>query len=148
MVMKIFNFFSILTISLFFVLSCADKPATENIKSVTSILASNDWWHCPGDKDFPPVDIKLWDKVPAANLISSVIHPDSSIKHYNMFLPKLASFYNPNTKKTDTVIVIEILQSRKDTLVGYRYITGGVGTHLFRDFHFLTDSEVQKVVEQ
>lgn len=139
---------SILTISLIFILSCADKPATEDSKSVSSILPINDLWHCPGDKDYPPVDIKSWDKVPAAKLITSVIGTDSSIKPYNMFLPKLAAFYNPNTKKTDTVIVIEILQSRKDTLVGYRYITGGVGTHLFRNFHFLTDSEVKKVVGQ
>ena len=69
--------------------------------------------------------------------------PDA--KAYDTTLPKLASFFCPATKKEETVIVIQIVQTKKDTVVGYRFLTGGNGTHDFRDFHFLTDNEIKKL---
>jgi len=42
-------------------------------------------------------------------------------------------------------IVIQIVQTEKETVAGYRFLTGGNGTHDFRDFHFLTDSEIKKL---
>ena len=35
----------------------------------------------------------------------------------------------------------------KDTIVGYRYLTGGVGGSTFHDFRFLTEEEVKKAME-
>ena len=64
-----------------------------------------------------------------------------------MTLPKLASFFCPYTKKNETVIVIQIVQTATDTVVGYRYITGGNGTYDFRAFHFLNDEGVKKITQ-
>jgi hypothetical protein len=45
-------------------------------------------------------------------------------------------------------VVIQIAQSAKDTIVGYRFLTGGVGGSKISDYHFLNDDEVKKAVEQ
>jgi len=108
---------------------------------------------------FPPVDIKSWNTVPVVNgrlptyeetqngtaLIYYDINKTPDAKAYNMTLPKLASFFCPATKKAETVIVIQIVQTEKETVAGYRFLTGGNGTHDLRDFHFLTDSEIKKL---
>ena len=121
---------------------------------------SNSGWFCPDNISmFPPVEIKSWNKVPVVNgrlptfeetqngtsLIYYDINKTPDAKAYDTTLPKLASFFCPATKKEETVIVIQIVQTKKDTVVGYRFLTGGNGTHDFRDFHFLTDSEIKKL---
>ena len=122
---------------------------------------SNNWWHCPDNRLFPPVNIKAWNKVPVVNgrlptlketengtsLIYYKTDKTPSAKAYNMTMPKLASFFCPYTKKNETVIVIQVVQTAKDTVVGYRYLTGGNGTYNFRDFHFLNDDEVKKATQ-
>ena len=116
----------------------------------------NNNMHCPDNLEFPAVNIKSWNTVPVVNGRlpnkeealngTSLIYFDKKkwpdAKPYAMTLPKLASFFNPNTKRKDTVIVIQIVQTREDTVVGYRYLTGGNGSHNFRDFHFLTEKEI------
>ena len=130
-------------------------------------------WDCPDAVSFfPPIDIKLWDKTPAVNgrfptyeetKNGTAIHhygekEDPYVKPYNMILPKLA-YYDHCVKlsefdarhtrewtQNDIVVVIQIVQTPKDTIVGFRYLSGGVGGSLFRDFHFLTDEEVKKAV--
>ena len=120
---------------------------------------SNNWWHCPDAiKEFPPIEIGSWNKVPVVTGrlklqdVLGLIHYDQMInlhaKPYNMTLPKLAFFYCPYTKRQETVVVVQIVQTEKDTVVGYRYLTGGVGTYNFRNFHFLTDDEIKKVSGQ
>jgi hypothetical protein len=114
---------------------------------------------CPDALDFAPIDIKNWDKIPVVNgrLPSyeethnglSIHHyggeANNAVKVYNMSLPRLASIYSDRTKRYETVVVIQIVQTAKDTVVGYRYLTGGCGGSLFKDFHFLTVPEIQKV---
>ena len=114
---------------------------------------------CPDAKDFLPIDIKHWDKTPVVNgrlPTYEETHNGMSIHHYggeannlvkvyNMNLPRLASFYNKRTKQQEVVVVIQIVYTPKDTVVGFRYLTGGCGGSLFRDFHFLTVPEIQKV---
>ncbi|MBK8368609.1 MAG: hypothetical protein IPL10_14705 [Bacteroidetes bacterium] len=123
----------------------------------------NNWWHCPDNyKGFPALSIKNWNKAPALNrrlptfkeagdgtsliYYEPNVYPDA--KAYDMDLPRLASFANPYTNKVDTVIVIQVVQTDLDTIVGYRYLTGGNGTYNFKSFHFLTDEEVKKAVEK
>ncbi len=115
---------------------------------------------CPDALDFTPIDIKHWDKTPVVNgrlPTYEETHNGMSIHHYggeankavkvyNMTLPRLASVYSNRTKQYETVVVIQIVQTAKDTVVGYRYLTGGCGGSLFKDFHFLTVPEIQKVV--
>lgn len=115
---------------------------------------------CPDDLNFPPINIKNWDKISVVNgrlPTYAETHNGTSIHHYggeankavkvyNMTLPRLASIYNNRTKQYETVVVIQMVQTAKDTVVGYRYLTGGCGGSLFKNFHFLTVSEIQKVV--
>jgi hypothetical protein len=123
----------------------------------------NSGWFCPDNsKGFPPVDITSWDKVPVVNGRlpefeetengTSLIYYDAKktpdAKPYALKLPKLATFYCPFTEKEETVIVIQIVQTSRDTVAGYRFLTGGNGTADFRDFHFLTDNEIKKAVNQ
>lgn len=115
---------------------------------------------CPDALSFPPIDIKNWDKTPVVNgrlPTYEETHNGMSIHHYggeanklvkvfNMSLPRLASIYSNRKKQYEPVVVIQIVQTAKDTVVGYRYLTGGCGGSLFRNFHFLTVPEIQKVV--
>ena len=115
------------------------------------------YFDCPDSKFFPPIDIKTWDKTPVVNgrlptyeetLNGMSIHhygekENAYVKPYPMTLPKLASIYKSSTGKNEIVLVIQIVQTYKDTVVGYRYFSGGCGGSLFRDFHFLTVPEIQ-----
>ena len=115
---------------------------------------------CPDDLNFPPISIKHWDKISVVNgrlPTYEETHNGMSIHHYggeankavkvyNMTLPRLASIYSNRTKQYETVVVIQMVQTAKDTVVGYRYLTGGCGGSLFKNLHFLTVSEIQKVV--
>jgi hypothetical protein len=140
-------------------IATATKQQKDSVKQAGQ--TSNSGWICPDNvKMFPPVDIKSWNKVPVVNgriptreetqngtsliYINKFETPDA--KPYDMTLPKLASFFSSYTKKEETVIVIQIVQTAKDTVVGYRFLTGGNGTNDFRDFHFLTDNEINKAV--
>jgi hypothetical protein len=115
---------------------------------------------CPDDLSFPPVPIKFWDKVPVVNgrlPTYDEVKYGMAIHHYgglanpyvkpydDITLPKLAYVPRPSTGKEELVIVIQIVRSYTDTVAGYRYLTGGVGGSLLRNFRFLTDEEVKKV---
>ena len=137
--------------------SCDDKPAMAVKYDIHR--DKHNWWHCPDNMDFPPLSIKYWKKASALNrrlpeyeetkdgislvYYDSGLYPDAQA--YNITLPRLASFSNPYTSKKDTVIIIQVVQTDLDTVVGYRYLTGGNGTYNFNAFHFLTDEEVKKV---
>ena len=124
-------------------------------------LTNNSGWYCPDNvKGFPPVDKISWYKVPVVNgrlptfeetqngtsLIYYDLHKTPSAKPYNMTMPKLATFFCPFTKQEENIIVIQVTQTATDTVAGYRFLTGGNGTSNFRDLHFLTESEVNKLV--
>ena len=129
---------------------------TKGIGASGDVFTSFD---CPDALDFPPIDIRNWDKTPVVNgrlPTYEETHNGMSIHHYggeannavkvhNMILPRLASIYSKRTKQYETVVVIQIVQTAKDTVVGYRYLTGGCGGSLLKDFHFLTVPEIQNV---
>ena|SRR5579863_4269825 len=110
---------------------------------------------------FPPIDLKSWDKTPVVNgrlptyeettngkSLLFYDNPTPDVKPYNITLPKLAYLNHSDSRKEELVVVIEIVQTAKDTMVGYRPLTGGNGASIFRDFRFLTDKEVKAVVGQ
>ncbi|MFI5142318.1 MAG: hypothetical protein ACHQII_08175, partial [Bacteroidia bacterium] len=113
---------------------------------------------CPDSRTFAPVNIKQWYKVPVVNgrlptyeetQNGTAIHhygekQNATVKPYNITLPKLATYYSRFTNKNELVIVIQIVQTPTDTVVGYRYPTGGCGGNTFSKFHFLNDEEVKK----
>lgn len=164
--------FTIKAISLLFIPTGGSKPKVKPITLDTiSKSKSNGYWengeiisnfNCPDAvKLFPPIDKKVWNKIPVVNgrlptneetQNGTAIHnyggiSNPNVKPYNMTLPKLAYLRNYKTKMNDIVVVIQIVQTIKDTIVGFRYLTGGCGGTLFRDFHFLTDNEVKKATE-
>lgn len=132
---------------------------TKGMGAAGDIFTSFD---CPDALDFAPIDIRNWDKTPVVNgrlPTYEETHNGMSIHHYggeankavkvyNMTLPRLASVYSNRTKQYETVVVIQIVQTTKDTVVGYRYLTGGCGGSLFKDFHFLTVPEIQNVTSR
>jgi hypothetical protein len=142
-------------------LSAVAQSCDEPKKALWLDRDKHNWWDCPDNiKGFPPLPIKDWNKALALNrrlpskaeaengtsliYYDPVVYPDA--KAYDISLPKLASFSNPYTNKVDTVIVIQVVQTDLDTVVGYRYLTGGNGTYNFKSFYFLTDDEVKKTI--
>jgi hypothetical protein len=129
---------------------------TKGMGNAGDIFTSFD---CPDASSFPPIDIKSWDKTTVVNgrlPTYEETHNGTSIHHYGgqesnllkvyrMNLPRLATIYNKRTKQQETVVVIQIVCTPKDTVVGYRYLTGGCGGSAFRDFHFLTVPEIKQV---
>lgn len=132
-------------------------------------------WDCLGGDVFAPIDIKSWQEPPAVNrrlpsaddilqgrsiLYYGEDNPD--VKAYDITLPKLAYYTTnlPTTEfdwwwktgytnpKTDLVVVIQMVESAQDTIVGFRYLTGNVAGSTIGDFHFLTDDEVAEAVRQ
>jgi len=128
---------------------------------------------CPDSRFFPPIDIKSWNKTPVVNGRfptyeetmngTSIYHygekENPNVKPYNMTLPKLA-YINEATKyvfgskiydrvmQNEVVVVIQIIQTSKDTIVGYRYLTGGCGGSKFYKLRFLTNEEVKEEVKK
>ena len=111
---------------------------------------------------FPPIDIKAWDKTPCVNGRlatkketengTALLYYDKkeNAKPYNMTLPKLAYTTHSGggqglAASQELVVVIQVVQTAKDTMVGYRPLTGSNGASVFRDFRFLTDEEVKKL---
>jgi hypothetical protein len=163
----------ILTAALIFFLSFNLQAQTWNIFSqnwfnITDTHYKGYWengqiiteWDCPDDLHFPPVEIKLWNKVPVLNgrlptyeetQNGTAIHHyggngNTDVKPYTkIIVPKLAYIKSPNAGINELVIVIQIVQTSTDIIVGYRYVTGGCGGSLLCNFHFLSDDEIKKV---
>ncbi len=141
------------------------KGILENGDLITS-------YDCPDSKFFPPIDIKAWDKTPSVNNRlpsyeetmngTATVHYGEGkipgIEPYNMSLPKLAYYTDGPKKKVfdskqlkdvmqpEVVVVIQIVKSATDTVVSYRYLSGGCGGGEFHKFHFLSDEEVKEIV--
>jgi len=124
-------------------------------------------FYCPDAKSmFPPIDLSSWDKTPAVNgrfptyeetMNGTSIHhygekENAFVKPYYLKLPKLARYIGPtliserSPEKDELLVVIQIVQTATDTIVGYRFLSGGVGGSLIRDYHFLSEAEVKEAV--
>ncbi|MDP2414798.1 hypothetical protein [Daejeonella sp.] len=110
---------------------------------------------------FPPIKIKEWERTPVVNgrlptkeeidngtALLYYPNPGRDVKAYDMKLPKLAYYSYPKRGKKDLVVVIQIVQSKQDTMVGYRQLTRLNGASVFSHFQFLTDEEVKEVMEK
>lgn len=118
--------------------------------------------YCPDAvKAFPPINIKTWKKTPVVNgrlptweetengtsitYINKKLNPDlKDVKAYKTTLPRLAYITNPETKKREVVVVIQMVQFPRFVYVGYRFLTGGVGSCRSDQCRFLTGEEVKK----
>ena len=129
---------------------------------------------CPDSQFFPPIAINDWNKVKAVSgrlptyietLNGTSIHMYNTkdkpkVKALERSLPKLAYFYGGNNdgeyqvndrtgkliKKPLLVVVIQMVQSAKDTLIGFRYLSGGCGGSVMHDFRLLNEDEIAKAI--
>lgn len=115
---------------------------------------------CPDDRSFPPIDIKSWNKIPVVNgrlptyeetRNGTAIHhygekESANVKPYAIKLPRLAYRTDNVLMKDSVVVVIQIVKTAHDTIVSYRYLSGGCGGSKFHNFHFLSEEEVKKVM--
>lgn len=140
------NLFSIIIFLFTTIYSCNNS---ENVQSDETRIT----------KLFPPINLKEWDKTPVVNgrlpteaetkngtSLLYYPNPTPDVKVYNLQLPKLAYYMDSNTKKQELVVVIQIVQTAQDTMVGYRLLSGGNGASVFRDFRFLSEDEVENLV--
>ncbi len=113
-------------------------------------------WYCPDNFGFVPVDIQKLDEVPAIahrlptqeelrdkkSLIDvdTVKYPDA--KALDMDLPRVARIYSEYNDLSELVIVIQAIVVSGDTVVGYRFPSGGNGSAWISDVTFLSGDEV------
>lgn len=150
-------------------MSCSQNNATdENITQKTAIKESKPQkephqfggWYCPDNLNgFPAVDLANWDKVPVVNgrmatkeetqteasliFVDPEKYPDA--KPLDITMPKLARFYNYNTKKEEIIIVIQAINVSGDSLVGFRYLNGGNGSARIDEVKFLAYDEIKNI---
>lgn len=114
-------------------------------------------WFCPDNfGGFPPVDIQELDAVPVVNDRLPTLEESrngTSLMYFEegqvpdarpveMTLPKLARHYSHHNGINEIVIVIQAVVIGKDTVVGFRYPSGGNGSSWYDEVTFLTDEEV------
>ncbi len=66
-------------------------------------------------------------------------------KPLDIKMPKLARYYNQNSKKEEIIIVIQALHIVNDSIVGFRYLNGGNGSAHLSEITFLSDKEVKNM---
>lgn len=150
-------------------MSCSQNNATdENVTQKTAIKESKPQeephqfggWYCPDNLNgFPAVDLANWDKVPVVNgrmatkeetqteasliFVDPEKYPDA--KSLDITMPKLARFYNHNTKKEEIIIVIQAINVSGDSIVGFRYLNGGNGSARIEEVKFLSENEIKNI---
>ena len=114
-------------------------------------------WYCPDNLfGFPPVNIHQLDKVPAISnrlpteaevqteasliFVDTEKYPDAQA--INMDLPRVARIYSEYSKMEELVIVIQAVAIGEDSIVGYRFPSGGNGSAWLDQVTFLTDAEI------
>lgn len=151
--------------------ACAQEPNLEIAKDTTSksnseqTIQNNDpftephqygGWYCPDNFGFKPVDIKQLDKVPvvrgrmpqkwetqkgtALMYLDPVKFPEA--KSLDIELPALAMVKMPYTDFQELAIVIQAFVAGEDTIVGYRFPSGGNGSDWYQNVKFLSPDEV------
>ncbi len=169
---KYYLFASILGISL---LSCAQEekiaePKKVSVSEEILIAKANNHrmphpyggWYCPDNFGFKPVNIQELDQVPAihdrlptkeeASNGTSLIYVDSS-KYPDAFplemeLPRLAKIYNPYKEMSELIIVIQAIVIGEDTILGYRFPSGGNGSAWIGQVSFLSKNAVDEMGHQ
>lgn len=113
-------------------------------------------WYCPDNfGGFPPVDVQDLDQVPVVNdrlpteeetrngtslmFFDQTEYPDA--RPLEMELPRLARIYSKHSEMDELIIVIQAAVAGNDTVVGFRYPSGGNGTAWFGQVTFLSDEE-------
>lgn len=116
-------------------------------------------WHCPDNlRMFPPVDISEWNDVPVVSkrlptkdeieegksliLVDKEKYPEAEA--LDMDLPALARFQSPYTHREEIVLLIQAIRIDEDSIVGFRYPSGGNGSAYLSEVNLLTSSDITK----
>lgn len=133
------------------------KKQRENTENTTHTYGG---WYCPDNLNgFPPVNIADWKSVPViegrlpteeeTKTEASLFYIDAkkypNAKVIDIQLPQLATYYTDQTKKKETVIIIQAISIGKDSIVGFRYLNGGNGSARYNEIKFLSDKEVYSI---
>jgi hypothetical protein len=117
-------------------------------------------WYCPDNLGgFPAVDINDWESVPVVNgrmatkeetqngtaliFVDDEKYPNA--KPLDIKMPKLARYYNRNSRKEEIVIVIQALNVSNDSVVGFRFLNGGNGSSRLNEVKLLSDKEIENI---
>jgi len=132
-----------------------EPPQEESEKSEQRVQHNYGGWYCPDNLGgFPPVDIAQLELVPvvegrlptheeASNgtslmYIDTAEYPDA--RALDISLPKLAKYYNIHSQKKETVIVIQAVVIGVDTVVGFRFASGGNGSSWYSEVEFYDEN--------
>lgn len=114
-------------------------------------------WYCPDNLNgFPPVDIRdlsvvpvVEDRLPTREETrngTSLMFFDTTefvnVKPLDMDLPRLGKVHNEYNGIDELVIVIQAVVIGKDTVVGYRFPSGGNGSAWYGQVNFLSDKAI------
>lgn len=107
-----------------------------------------------------PIVLKNWNQTPAINNRvanendvkegRAVYYIEGDYENHKPFkinLPKLANLTDSDTKQKELVVVIQIEETPKGIVVGYRNFNGGNGAGLMSEFEILNDEEVAKLIK-
>ncbi|MCF8237759.1 MAG: hypothetical protein K9I85_06360 [Saprospiraceae bacterium] len=139
-----------------------DDGMTEANATVSNVQEPHPYggWFCPDNlRGFPPVDIQDLDKIQVVAdrlptkeetrngtslmYFDPATYPDA--RPLDMHLPRVARIYSRHNGMNERIIVIQAAVVGQDTVVGYRFPSGGNGTAWFREVTFLSDAEVAKI---
>lgn len=129
---------------------CSQKKISENNMLDSNQTQENIWGK---------IDLENWDKTPSVNnriaIEKDVIDgiavyyiDGNDVKHkpYNAKLPKLAYYSDSETNKKELVVIIQIEETSKGVIVGYRNLGGGNGAGLYKEFEFLDDKQIKELI--
>lgn len=117
-------------------------------------------WYCPDNLGgFPPIDIREFRSIPVitdrlpteeeARSGRSLMFFDTQkipeAKPLEIGLPRVAKVYSRHTEMDELVIIIQAAVAKTDSVVGFRYPSGGNGTAWLQDVTFLSDEEVESI---
>ena len=107
-----------------------------------------------------PISLKNWKQTPAINDRNAneedvkngiaVYYIEGNFdehKPYKIQLPKLAYLTDFETKEKELVVIIQIEETPKGIVVGYRNLTGGNGAGLMNEFEILSDNNSEKLTK-
>ncbi|MEM9051815.1 MAG: hypothetical protein AAGC47_07170 [Bacteroidota bacterium] len=137
-----------------------EAPAEKTKESATQVQTKTQHnyggWYCPDNLGgFPPVDISDLSVVPVVQdrlptfeearngtslmYIDTAEYPDAH--PLDIPLPQLAKYYSVHSQKQETIIVIQAVVIGTDTVVGFRFPSGGNGSSWYSEVEFFDENK-------
>ena len=125
--------------------SCSDKVIAQNTdhKGLWNPISLGKW------KEVPAINNRIAneDDVNVGRAVYYIEGDYENHKPYKINLPKLAYLTDFDTKQKELVVIIQIEETPKGIVVGYRNLNGGNGAGLLNEFEMLNDKEVEKLLK-